>query len=89
MGTCGLNAGAKNTLNAIADELEAAGVDSVILTQAPCMGHCDEEPMVEVHTPSLGSLAYGRVDVAFAKRLVKELIIGGTLIEDHRIMMEV
>ena len=34
MGTCGINAGAKLTLNSIVDAIEAKGLDNVIVTQA-------------------------------------------------------
>ncbi len=89
MGTCGIQAGAKVTLNSIVDEVEAHGLGNVIVTQAPCQGHCEEEPIVEVHTPQLGSIAYGKVDAKTAKRIVEEHIIGGKVLEDHKIKLEV
>lgn len=89
MGTCGIAAGAKIVLNTIVDELEAKGLDNVIVTQAGCAGDCADEPIVEVHTPELGSVAYGKVDQKTAKRIVDEHIIGGSIVDDHRIELEV
>ena len=89
MGTCGIAAGAKIVLNTIVDELEAKGLDNVIVTQAGCAGDCADEPIVEVHTPELGSVAYGKVDQKTAKRIVDEHIIGGSIGADHRIELEV
>ena len=89
MGTCGIAAGAKIVLNTIVDELEAKGLDNVIVTQTGCAGDCADEPIVEVHTPTLGSVAYGKVDQRTAKRIVDEHIIGGTIVADHRIELEV
>lgn len=89
MGTCGIAAGAKIVLNTIVDELEAKGLDNVIVTQSGCAGDCADEPIVEVHTPTLGSVAYGKVDQRTAKRIVDEHIIGGTIVADHRIELEV
>lgn len=89
MGTCGIKAGAKVTLNSIVDEVEAKGLENVIVTQAGCQGKCEEEPIVEVYTPSLGSVAYGKVDSKLAKKIVDEHIIGGKLLADHQIKLEV
>lgn len=88
MGTCGIQAGAKVTLNSIVDEIEARGLKDVIVTQAGCQGRCDMEPVVEVYTPSLGAVAYGKVDAKLARRIVDEHIVGGKVIEDHRIDLE-
>lgn len=89
MGTCGIAASAKIVLNTIVDELEAKGLDNVIVTQSGCAGDCADEPIVEVHTPELGSVAYGKVDQKTAKRIVDEHIIGGSIVADHRIELEV
>lgn len=88
MGTCGIQAGAKVTLNSIVDEIEARGLKDVIVTQAGCQGRCDMEPVVEVYTPSLGAVAYGKVDAKLARRIVDEHIVGGKVIDDHRIDLE-
>lgn len=88
MGTCGIQAGAKVTLNSIVDEIEAKGLKDVIVTQTGCQGRCDMEPVVEVYSPQLGAVAYGKVDAKVAKRIVDEHIIAGKVIEDHRIKLE-
>ena len=88
MGTCGIQAGAKVTLNSIVDEIEAKGLKDVIVTQAGCQGRCDMEPVVEVYTPSLGAVADGKVDAKLARRIVDEHIVGGKVIDDHRIDLE-
>ena len=84
MGTCGIQAGAKVTLNSIVDEIEAKGLKNVIVTQAGCQGKCDQEPVVEVYTPQLGAVAYGN-----AKQIVDEHIIAGKVLSDHKISLEV
>ena len=89
MGTCGINAGAKLTLNSIVDEIEAKGLDNVIVTQAGCQGKCEMEPIVEVYTPALGAVAYGKVDSKLAKQIVDEHIIAGKILSDHQIKLEV
>ena len=89
MGTCGIQAGAKVTLNSIVDEIEARGLKDVIVTQAGCQGKCEMEPIVEVYTPALGAVAYGKVDSKLAKQIVDEHIIAGKILTDHQIKLEV
>lgn len=88
MGTCGLRAGAKIVLNTIADETEALGLDDVIITQTGCLGRCDAEPVVEVHTPELGTIVYGNVDAKIAKAIVDEHLAKGKALTVNRIELE-
>ena len=88
MGTCGLNAGAKIVLNAIADECEKLSLDDVIITQSPCLGRCEDEPVVEVHTPELGTVVYGKVDKKIAKEIVEKHLKNGIALEINRIELE-
>jgi NADP-reducing hydrogenase subunit HndB len=46
MGTCGIAAGARDILAALADELNKASVENVTLRQSGCIGLCDQEPMM-------------------------------------------
>ena len=79
MGTCGIQAGAKVTLNSIVDEIEAKGLKNVIVTQSGCL---------EVYSPETGAVAYGKVDAKLAKQIVDEHIIGGKVLKDHQIKLE-
>ena len=47
------------------------------------------EPIVEVYTPALGAVAYGKVDSKLAKQIVDEHIIAGKILTDHQIKLEV
>ncbi len=86
MGTKGIEAGAKITLNALVDEAEAKGLDKVIITQTGSME--GDNPIVEVHTPELGTVAYGKVDAKTAKAIIDEHVIGGKILKDHQITVE-
>lgn len=48
MGTCGIAAGAREVVIAVLDELEKRNITDVSVTQCPCNGHCDQEPIVQV-----------------------------------------
>jgi len=86
MGTCGIAAGAKQTLDAFITGLdENKLVDSVIVRQTGCMGMCYSEPTVEVIVPGMPAVIYGDVDVSVAKEIIQKHIIGRGLL-DGRIL---
>ena len=87
MGTSGIDKGAKLTLNTIADEVEKAGLDNVIVTQAGSAAPLPE-PVVEVYSPDKGLVVYGSVGVQEAKRIVSEHLKDGNIIEDLRVEPE-
>jgi len=81
MGTCGIAAGAKQTLDAFISGLdENKLVDSVIVRQTGCMGLCHSEPTVEVIAPGMPTVIYGNVDSAVAKEIIQKHIIGKELL---------
>ncbi len=87
MGTSGINAGAKVTLNAIADEVEKQGLGNVIITQTGS-AYPNPEPVVEVFTPKDGLVVYGSVDKDAAIRIVSEHLVGGKIVEDKKIELK-
>ena len=81
MGTCGIAAGAKQTLDTFIHGLdENKLVDSVLVRQTGCMGLCHSEPTVEVIVPEMPDVIYGKVDEAVAKDIIKKHIIGRELL---------
>ncbi len=82
MGTCGISAGAKETLKALVDELDKNGIEDVAVIQSGCMGLCEVEPTVEVQIGDQDPVIYGHVDSEQAKRIVKEHVIGGKILGD-------
>jgi NADP-reducing hydrogenase subunit HndB len=84
MGTCGIAAGAKQTLDAFINGLdEHKLVDQVIVRQTGCMGLCHSEPTVEVIVPGMPAGIYGRVDETVAKDIIQKHIIGKELLSGH------
>ena len=83
MGTCGIAAGAKQTLDAFINALdENKLVDKVIVRQTGCMGLCHSEPTVEVLSPGMPKVIYGMVDAATAKEIVSKHILGHELLDN-------
>jgi NADP-reducing hydrogenase subunit HndB len=84
MGTCGIAAGAKHTLDAFLASLdENKLVETVMVRQTGCMGLCHSEPTVEVVVPGMPAVIYGRVDPAVAVEIVNRHIIGRELLDNH------
>lgn len=83
MGTCGIAAGAKEVVDALLDELKKVGNENVIIRQAGCMGLCHVEPTVEVRSPGIPNTIYGRVDEDVARKIVRQHIVDGRLVNKH------
>jgi NADP-reducing hydrogenase subunit HndB len=84
MGTCGIAAGAKATLDAFLtglDEYKLA--DSTSVRQTGCMGLCHSEPTVEVIVPPMPPVIYGRVDANVAKEIIKKHLVGKELLGEY------
>ena len=83
MGTCGIAAGAKETLDAFVRELDENGIKNVRVSQTGCMGLCYVEPTVEVVVPGMPDVIYGKVDPEVAGKIVRKHIMNKTLVNDH------
>lgn len=82
MGTCGIAAGARDTMAAFSAALEAASVQDVALTAAGCAGQCEQEPLVEIEVAGETPVQYGHVDADAARRIVQEHIVGGAPVQE-------
>lgn len=82
MGTCGIAAGAKETLKAIVETLNEKGIDDIAVVQSGCFGLCDVEPTIEVHMENSEPIIYGHVTPAQAKRIIEQHVIEGKVVGD-------
>lgn len=83
MGTCGIAAGAKESVDSFIEEIEKKKIGNVIIKQTGCMGFCASEPTVEVRVPGMPSTIYGNVSKAVAAKIVDEHIVNHRLVSDH------
>lgn len=83
MGTSGIAAGAKKTLDALSALLVEHGLTTVSLRQAGSIGLDHAEPVVEVRVPGMPDTIYGKVSPEVAKLIVLKHIIGKELVSDH------
>ncbi len=82
MGTCGIAAGAKDTLQAVVNELEKNGIDDISVVQSGCMGLCDVEPTVEVIMEGTDPIIYGHVSPEQVTRIVDQHVKSGKVVSD-------
>ncbi len=83
MATCGIAAGARETLTAILDEIEKKGLKNVRVVQVGCMGYCHSEPTVQVNKPGAEPVLYGNMDSSTVSELFEKHIEGDELLDDH------
>jgi NADP-reducing hydrogenase subunit HndB len=82
MGTCGIAAGARETMKAILDTIETENLTGITVTQTGCMGLCEKEPIVQVMVGDQPKVTYGKVNPQAAKRIMQQHVVGGKTVED-------
>ncbi|MFI3257156.1 MAG: (2Fe-2S) ferredoxin domain-containing protein [Spirochaetales bacterium] len=83
MGTCGIAAGAKDTLESFIKELDKKGLGgSTNIRQTGCMGMCANEPTVELIVPDMPTVIYGNVTANIVERIVEQHIINKKLMDN-------
>ncbi len=83
MGTCGIAAGARETMKAILDAIEKENLNDVIVSQTGCIGLCEWEPIVEVSVGGGPKTTYGKVTPDKARRIMKEHVAGSRVVQDY------
>lgn len=82
MATCGIAAGARETLMAMLEEAKNLNIDNMTVVQSGCMGCCYAEPTVEVRVPGQEPILYGNVTVEKGREIVQKHIKEGELVQN-------
>lgn len=85
MGTCGIAAGARDAMKAILETIENDSINGVVVTQTGCIGLCEKEPIVEVVVGEQDKITYGKVTPDVARRIMKEHVVDGKIVESNQI----
>ncbi|MCS7201305.1 MAG: (2Fe-2S) ferredoxin domain-containing protein [Dictyoglomus sp.] len=88
MGTCGIAAGARETLLAILDEIEKRNLQNVIVTQAGCIGLCEYEPIISVQKVGTPKVLYKYVTPEKARRIIAQHVINGQIVTEDVLSTE-
>ena len=81
MGTCGIAAGARETMRAILEELNKRQIDAQVTTVG-CIGMCAFEPLVDVEQAGGSRITYGNIHPEKVPRLIEEHLIQGRVVDD-------
>ena len=81
MGTCGIAAGARDTMKAVLDTIETDSLQGIIVTQTGCIGLCEWEPIVQVTIGDQPKVTYGKVTPERAQQILKEHVVGGQVVK--------
>lgn len=83
MATCGIAAGARETLQALMEVIQEKGLSNVKLVQVGCLGFCHSEPTVQLNMPNQEPILYGNVDKEVAVKIVEDHIMNGKMVDNH------
>jgi NADP-reducing hydrogenase subunit HndB len=76
MGTCGIASGARDVVNALAEELEKTGRTDVRLTTSGCIGACEHEPVMTVEKLGSEPILYGHLDGKTVTEVLRQTLAG-------------
>lgn len=81
MGTCGIAAGARDTMHAILAELAARNIDAHVTTVG-CIGQCVKEPLVDIEQAGQPRITYANVRPDMVSHLIEEHLINNRPVEE-------
>lgn len=76
MATCGIAAGARETLSAITQFLADNNIENVKAIPTGCVGHCHLEPVVIISIPEEKPYVYGKVTKEKALQVMEQHVVG-------------
>jgi (2Fe-2S) ferredoxin len=83
MGTCGIAAGARDTMKSVLNFIETNNLSGVSVTQTGCIGMCEQEPILQVVIGEGPKVVYGKVNAEIAEKIMKQHVQNGTPVKDY------
>jgi len=87
MGTCGIAAGARETMKTVLDFIENNQVENVIVTQTGCIGLCEQEPILQIAIGESEKITYGKVSPKIAEKIMESHVVKGNIFQDNVIQL--
>ncbi|HHX63988.1 MAG TPA: (2Fe-2S) ferredoxin domain-containing protein [Chloroflexi bacterium] len=81
MGTCGIAAGARETMHAILEELRKLDIEAHVTTVG-CIGMCANEPLVDIEQAGRPRITYKNLTADKVSRLIQEHLKNGNVVEE-------
>src|SRR5512133_1067774 len=70
-GTCGIAAGARETMDFFRSELKRRGIPAEVCATG-CIGVCVQEPLVDIQLPGMARMLYANVKPEMVAKLIEE-----------------
>ena len=83
MGTCGIAAGARDTMKSVLNFIETNNLSGVSVTQTGCIGMCEQEPILQIVIGENPKVTYGKVNVEVAEQIMKQHVQNGMPVKDY------
>lgn len=87
MGTCGIAAGARDTMKAILDTIQTENLSGIVVKQTGCIGLCEKEPIVQIVIGEQNKVTYGKVNGDVVRQILKDHVGAGKVVENHVITL--
>ncbi|MBN1401835.1 MAG: (2Fe-2S) ferredoxin domain-containing protein [Anaerolineae bacterium] len=81
MGTCGIAAGARETMHAVLEELKSRDIQAHVTTVG-CIGMCAREPLVDIEQAGQPRVTYGNITADRVPQLIEAHLIQGRVVEE-------
>lgn len=85
MDDCGIQAGAKEVLNAFMEGLANKELYDINLIQSGCSGQCQHEPMVEIISHDGNKVTYVNMTPDKVTKVIEEHLIHGNIVKEYLI----
>ena len=86
MATCGIAAGARQTLLKFMSGLGEKNINNITISQTGCLGMCSVEPIVEIYDKDNQKTTYIHVTEDKVDRIIEEHLINKNIISEFEIM---
>lgn len=83
MGTCGIAAGARETMNKFLELIEKNKKTDVVVTASGCYGFCAQEPMIHVYIEDKAPVVYRNVDTQAVEEIFNNHILNNKIVEKY------
>lgn len=83
MGSCGIAAGARDTMNEFLELIEKNKKTDIIVTASGCFGFCAQEPMIHVYVEDKKPVTYRNVDKVAAQEIFTNHILDDQIVEKY------
>ncbi|MHB8134212.1 MAG: (2Fe-2S) ferredoxin domain-containing protein [Anaerolineaceae bacterium] len=87
MGTCGIAAGARDTMKAILEKIESEGLTGISVSQTGCIGLCEMEPIVQIQVGEGEKITYGKINPEKAAKIIQDHVLGGAVVKEYMITL--